>query len=117
LSAAAAFAVISGVRPLSCAVRVEAARTVLAGALLEARREAYRSASSVLVEAREGDGEVVVNPPGSARRLGDGVVLTRAPADQNVRFGASGFADNATLTISCDDSNASVVVNQRGVIR
>ncbi|MFN2427635.1 MAG: hypothetical protein ABR587_14435 [Candidatus Binatia bacterium] len=117
LSAVAAVAVVSGMRPLSCAVRVGAARTVLVGALLEARREAYAGGATVVVEASEGDNAVVVRPPGSARPLGDGILLSAVPADGNVQFRPTGFADNATLSIACDASTASVVVNQRGVIR
>jgi len=117
LASAAALAVISGARPLSCAIRVGAARTALVGALLEARRAAYASETSVIVETRAGSDEVVVNPPGSARRLGDGVLLTSVPSDGNVQFRATGLADNATVSIACDGSEASVVVNQRGVIR
>lgn len=117
LSSVAALTVVSGARPLSCAVRIGAARTVLAGALLEARREAYARDTAVSVEAHVGDGEVVVDPPGSARRLGDGVSLTAVPSDGNVQFRATGLADNATLSIACERSVASVVVNQRGVIR
>lgn len=117
LSSLAAFAVVSGMRPLSCAVRVAAARTVLTGALIEARREAYATETTVSVQARSGEAEVIVTPPGSARVLGDGVSLTSAPTDGNVQFRGSGLADNATLSIACDASTASVVVNQRGVIR
>lgn len=117
LTSLAAFAVVSGMRPLSCAVRIAAARTVLTGALLEARREAYATESTVSVEARSGNAEVIVTPPGSARPLGDGISLTSTPSDGNVRFRGSGLADNATLSIACDASTASVVVNQRGVIR
>ena len=117
LSSAAALAVISGVRPLSCAVRVGAARTALVGVLLEARRVAYASGINVSVETHPGGGEVVVRPPGSARRLGDGVSFTSVPSDEDVQFRATGLADNATLSIACEGSSASVVVNQRGVIR
>jgi hypothetical protein len=117
LSSIAALTVVAGARPLTCAVRIGAARTVLAGALLEARREAYARSTTVSVEARVGDGQVVVHPPGSAHRLGDGVSLTSVPSDGNVQFRATGLADNATLSIACGRSTASVVVNQRGVIR
>ena len=39
------------------------------------------------------------------------------PADGDVQFRGTGLADNATLSIACGTATASVVVNQRGVIR
>jgi hypothetical protein len=117
LSAAAALSVLGGLRPLSCAFRVEAARSTLIDALLEARRAAYELEVSTAVETHVGQGSVVVRPPGSTRSLGDGVTLTSAPSDGDVTFRPTGLADNATVAIACDASTASVVVNQRGVIR
>ena len=117
LWSATALLVLAGVRPLACALRVQAARTTLVGALLEARRAAYAGETSVWVETRTGSGDVVVRPPGIARSLGDGVTLTSGPSDGAVQFRATGLADNATVAIGCADSTASVVVNQRGVIR
>jgi hypothetical protein len=117
LSSLAAATAVSGARPLACAVRVGAARTALAGALLEARREAYASEQNVVVEARAEDSVVTIQPGARARPIGDGVRLAAVPADGNVQFRASGLADNATLVVACGDSTASVVVNQRGVIR
>lgn len=117
LSAAATGAVLSGLRPLACALRVEAARTAVIDTLLQARREAYAGETSVTVEARRGSGSVVLRPSGLERSLGPGVTLIAGPADGTVRFRSSGLADNATLTVACSGSTASVVVNQRGVIR
>jgi len=117
LSSLAALAVLGGLRPLSCALRVEAARTTLIDALLEARRAAYEGEDTVAVAARAGDRSVVVVPPGSRRPLGDDVTLTTGPADGDIQFRSTGLADNATLAIACGAATASVVVNQRGVIR
>lgn len=110
-------AVLAGLRPLSCAFRVEAARSTLIDAMLEARRYAYEAETNVSVETRAGGTAVVVRPPGTERRLGDGVTLSSVPADGDVQFRATGLADNATISITCSDSTASVIVNQRGVIR
>jgi hypothetical protein len=90
---------------------------VLSGALLEARQDAYASERNVTVEARAGGGAVTLQPGDRVRPLGEGVRIASAPADGNVQFRATGLADNATIAIACDDSTASVVVNQRGVIR
>ncbi len=117
LSSLAAAAAVSGARPLACAVRVEAARTALTGALLEARQEAYAREQNVLVEARAGESAVTIQPGSRTRPLGDGVRLASVPSDGNVQFRASGTADNATIVVACGESTASVVVNQRGVIR
>jgi hypothetical protein len=117
LSSLAAATAISGARPLACAVRVGAARTALAGALLEARQEAYASEQNVLVEARNGESMVTLQPSARVRPLGDGIRLTAVPSDGNVQFRATGLADNATIAVACGDSTATVVVNQRGVIR
>ena len=117
LSAAATATVLSGVGPLTCAVRVEAARTTVVDTLLEARRRAYESETSVSVDAHRGGEAVFIKPSGAKRSLGTGVLLMAAPSDGTVQFRASGLADNATLTLGCGSSSASVVVNQRGVIR
>jgi hypothetical protein len=117
LSSLAAATAVSGARPLACAVRVGAARTMLAGALLEARREAYAGEQNVVVEARAGESAVTVQPGARTRSLGEGVRLRSVPSDGNVQFRATGLADNATLVVECGESTASVVVNQRGVIR
>ena len=117
LCSAAALAAVSGVRPLVCAARVETARSALLDALLEARRRAYTEERSVAAEVKPGTGSVVLEPPGSTRSLGDDVTITSAPADGSVDFRATGLADNATVTVACAASTASVVVNQRGVVR
>lgn len=117
LASTAAMATLSGLAPLACSVKVEAARRTLAGAMLTARRAAYAGASEVVVEAAAGASEVVVRPPGRTLPLGNGVTLTSVPADGDVAFHASGLADNATVRVSCGQATASVVVNQRGVVR
>lgn len=117
LTATATLALLSGVRPLACAIEVEAARSTLTSALLEARRSAYLRADNTTVEAAVGSNQVRVMPAGSTRSLGQGVVLTSVPADGNVQFRANGLADNATLQLGCGRATASVVVNQRGGVR
>lgn len=117
LASALSGALLAGLRPLSCAVRVQAARNTLTGALLEARREAYAREGSVAVHAAAGDPALLLSWNGARRALGDGVTVLSGPADGSVQFRASGLADNATVTLGCSASTASVVVNQRGVIR
>jgi hypothetical protein len=117
LSSVAAAGILAGLKPLSCALRVQAGHTSLVSALLEARRAAYAKETSVVVETVAGHGDVVIRPPGAVRSLGDGVTISSAPSDRNVQFRATGLADNATLAIACSSSVATVVVNQRGVIR
>lgn len=132
VSALAASAVAFGGKPLLCAVRVEAARVAVITALLEARRTAYQFETNVAVETAPGASQLVLQPSGTVRPLGDGVLIASAPSDGNVLFRATGLADNATIALACaspsaaaespaDSSGgiaqASVVVNQRGVIR
>jgi len=110
-------AFLGGLKPLACAVRVQAARETLVDALLEARRRAYAQEATVSVRARAGDTFVTLGWNHGERTLGDGVALASAPSDGDVQFRASGLADNATLSLACSASTASVIVNQRGVIR
>lgn len=117
LASALSGALLAGLRPLACAVRVQAARSTLMGTLLEARREAYTREGNVAVHAAAGDPALLLSWNSASRALGDGVTVTSGPADGSVQFRASGLADNATVTIGCSASTASVVVNQRGVIR
>lgn len=129
LASALSLALLSGLRPLSCALRVQAARQVLADALLEARRRAYAGEVTTSVKAGAGDGFVRMSWSEAPRALGDGITLSSGPADGDVQFRASGLADNATLALACTAASAasassagpaasaSVVVNQRGVIR
>lgn len=117
LASALSVALLAGLHPLSCAVRVQAARSTLTSALLEARREAYTSEGNVAVHAAAGDTALLLSWNGARRAFGEGVAVTSGPADGSVQFRASGLADNATVTLGCSASTASVVVNQRGVIR
>lgn len=117
LVAVAASAMFSSVAPLGCALRVDAARSALVAALVEARRRAYALETDVDVEVAEGAGEVVVRPPGSARSLGERVRVVAGPGDGAIGFRATGLADNATVRVACGNSAAAVVVNQRGAIR
>ena len=116
LTAAAAVAIVDGLEPLVCAFRLEAARSTLVDVLLEARRFAYERDVNALVEAHVGDTSVRLDAA-TPQPLGEGVVITAAPSDGNVTFRSTGLADNATVAIACGEATASVVVNQRGVIR
>ena len=117
LAGIAAATALAGLKPLACAFEVEAARSSLVGALVEARRLAYATQSNVSLEAHAGDAEARLQPVGHLRGLARDVHFLSTPADGDVQFRASGLAENATLVIGCGDSTASVVVNQRGVIR
>ncbi len=117
LVAAAATSVLGGLRPLACAFEVEAARSMLIDAMLEARRLAYESESNVAVATVVGASSVRVQPSGKQRSLGERVRISAAPSDGDVAFRGTGLADNATVSIACGSSTASVIVNQRGVIR
>lgn len=117
LAAIAASTLLASLAPLGCALRVDAARSALVAALVEARRLAYALETDVDVEVAAGDADVVVRPPGTKRSLGERVRVVAAPADGAVGFRATGLADNATVRVACGASSASVVVNQRGVIR
>ncbi|HYB98574.1 MAG TPA: hypothetical protein VEC57_05505 [Candidatus Limnocylindrales bacterium] len=107
----------AGVRPLAASVAVEASRMAVLDALTEARRRAYERESNVQVELAAGSGSVVLQPGARKRRLADGVAITAAPADGTIEFRASGLADNATVTLAAGAATATVVVNQRGVVR
>lgn len=117
LASALSLALMAGLKPLACAVHVHAARETLTDALLEARRRAYATETTAVLKAKAGDGFVTTSWSGTPRPLGEGVTLASGPADGDVQFRASGLADNATLSLACSTSTASVVVNQRGVIR
>ena len=117
LVAAAAAALLGGLRPLACAFQIEAARSALVDAMLEARRLAYENESTVAIATAVGSNSVRVGPAGHARPLGDHTSITAGPSDGSVAFRGTGLADNATVSIACGSATASVVVNQRGVVR
>lgn len=117
LAASAIATVLAGLGPLSCAVKTEAARTVLRSTLLDARRAAYQGEANVVVDTPIGGSDITIRPPGSVRSLGQGVRVASGPADGSIQFRGSGLADNATVAVACGASTASVVVNQRGVVR
>ena len=54
---------------------------------------------------------------GGLRPLGDHTSITAGPSDGSVAFRGTGLADNGTVSIACGSATASVVVNQRGVVR
>lgn len=117
LGGLAAVAVLAGLRPLTDAARANAARAVLVEAMIEARRLAYRSEEPAAVSVPIGAVAVRILPSGRRFELGRGVTVVAAPSDEAVEFRASGLADNATVTVAAGRSTASVVVNQRGIVR
>ena len=117
----AAAVAVGGLRTLVRAATLEQARLRLTLALLEARRSAYTSGGTagVFIESdgrqliiRRGDGAVTtVSLPAE-------VAVVAAPLRASVRFYASGLADNATIELAtANGERATVVVNQRGMIR
>ena len=117
LAGAVAATAVSGLRGLDCGLRVEAARSSLVSFLAEARRTAYAGEVEAGLAVDQGRGGFLLEPSGRRRDLPGGVRVVAAPADGRVSFHASGLADNATIGLGCGASVASVVVNQRGVIR
>jgi Tfp pilus assembly protein FimT len=117
IAATAMLAAATGLGPLLEATRLEAARSVVVEALREARRTAYATGEPAAVAVAVGSGAVVVLPGARTRELGRGVTIASAPSDGRVDFFATGLADNATVVLTSGNATASVVVNQRGVIR
>jgi hypothetical protein len=117
VTSALSLSMLGGLRPLGCSFRVQAARESLKNVLLDARRRAYSREVTASVRTKPGDSVVTTSWSARALVLGDGVTLVSGPADGDVQFRAGGLADNATVTLACAASTASVVVNQRGVVR
>ena len=89
--------------------------------MLEARRLAYRSDTDAAVALVDAHTLELRSPDRDATsiRLPRGVSVVGAPSDGDVRFRASGLADNATLVLRSHRSvqEARIVVNQRGMVR
>jgi hypothetical protein len=108
---------------LARATAVESARVRALSALLAARRYAYAMEGTVEVTAHPGDGALTIHLPDATtvtETLPPGTVVTRAPANARARFYASCLGDNATFAVGSADgseSEESIVVNQRGLIR
>jgi hypothetical protein len=108
---------------LARATAVQAARVRVVTALLDARRRAYASESTVEVAGELGATSVTIRPADGIAEtvaLPAGTSITRFPASGHVRFFASGLADNGTVEVGSADETAAperVVVNQRGLVR
>ncbi len=123
ISAMVAAAALSGLNSLAANSHLNAARSTVVQALIDARLQAASRAETVelaigsrsLGPARAGGGAVL----SAEVRLPAGTYVARAPARGRVRFFATGLADNATVVVAASGSagEASVVVNQRGMIR
>lgn len=122
LAALTAGLAVAGLTALGRAGRLEGARILVALALLGAERAAYASGETVEAVVAEGSSEIVVRGPGSKLdrvALPGGVIVAGAPARSRIRFRASGLADNATVRLAEPGygAEATVVVNQRGLVR
>jgi len=108
---------VAGAAALADSLSVEAARRVVIDALLEARRRAYLQESLISVRTPVAASFVEIAPPPRHIDLPAGVAITKAPADAAVDFRASGLADNATVQLGRGSASATIVVNQRGMVR
>jgi prepilin-type N-terminal cleavage/methylation domain-containing protein len=121
VAAIATASVAAGAGALARRVELSASRRSLVSALLDARRQAYLSREAVEVAVHSGDRELRVRAGADEDviPLDHSVYVARAPSSGHVRFFGSGLADNATveLAVPGSEAHASVVVNQRGMIR
>lgn len=112
---------LSGIGAWQAQARLQSAQRQVTQALIRARLSAY---------TRAADARVVVTAPTALELQRDGrptqtislppdVVVASAPADNDVRFRASGLADNATLVLrnTATANEVKIIVNQRGVVR
>jgi len=112
----------SALRGLSRTTALETARLRTLTALLQARRRAYGREATCEVAAATGAVALTVrNPDGSTATVGlpPDTHVTHSVASGRVRFFASGLAENATIIVGTrdDTEQASVIVNQRGLVR
>jgi hypothetical protein len=113
----------SALSRLARATAVQSARVRVMNALLEARRLAYATESTVEVTGAIGDAAVVIRTTDGESRaavLPAGTAIMHFPASGHVRFFASGLADNATVTVGSAEGTAAeeqIIVNQRGLVR
>ena len=124
VAALATVVATSALSTLISAGRLESARLRLVEILLEARRAAVVSESTVEVRVEPGSGHVLVVRDATVtaeQTLPHDVLITSAPTAHAVRFYASGLADNATIGLATpgadDGTQAAVVINQRGMVR
>jgi type II secretory pathway pseudopilin PulG len=118
----AASAAGGALRGLSRTTELETARLRTLTTLLDARRRAYgeeatcevaaaTGASTLTLRASDGSVQNVALPPDTH--------VTHSVASGRVRFFATGLAENATIVVGTRDDaeQASVIVNQRGLVR
>ncbi len=108
---------IQGAGALADSLRVEAARSLVIDALLDGRRLAYLQETTVTVRAVVASSTLDIVPSGRHVELPDGVTIIDSPADAGVDFRATGLADNATVVLGKGKAAATIVVNQRGMVR
>jgi type II secretory pathway pseudopilin PulG len=109
-------------RGLARATAVQTARMHTMTALLHARRGAYAGETTCEVSAASGAAVLTVrNADGSTVSvpLPPETHVTRSLASGRVRFFGTGLAENATIVLGTrdDTQQATVVVNQRGLVR
>jgi len=112
----------SAITSLARATVVETARLRTLRTLLRARRAAYGAEGTAEVAVAAGaDALTLRNPDGSTLRieLPPDTHVAHAAASGRVRFFGTGLADNATIVLATldDAQQASVIVNQRGLLR
>lgn len=110
-------AAVAGAAALADSLRVETARRLVIDALLEGRRLAYLGETPVTVRVAVAASFVEIVPARRRVELPGGVVILDAPADAGIDFRASGLADNATVVLANQRDRATIVVNQRGMVR
>lgn len=107
--------------PLVASVRLGAAAQRLAATLRQARGRALERNVRIEVRldptqrtwrVREWGGIDV-----ESHQLPAGVTFVGVPASGQVRFGTTGTADNATITLAAGTAVRRVIVNQRGRVR
>lgn len=112
----------TALRSLDRAARLESARVSVALAALASRRRAYSDNRSVRLETRSGATVLTAHTqtgPPMTFPLPNGTHLASGPAHGAVSFRPTGYADNATIHVAVagSDRRASVVINQRGLVR
>jgi hypothetical protein len=112
----------SGIDRLARATAVESARLRTLAALLDARRRAYADEATVQVDIPLGGTTLTIRNPDAqavAIALPAGTLVEHSAASGKVRFYGTSLADNATITLadSSGSGRATIVVNQRGLIR
>ncbi|MEE8312111.1 MAG: prepilin-type N-terminal cleavage/methylation domain-containing protein [Candidatus Binatia bacterium] len=121
VSAIVATSVVAGARAAGDAARLESARLITALAALASRRAAYTTERVVRLEALPGTTTLTATVQDTdvrAFELPTGTYVAAATSGGRVRFHPGGHATNATITLAGSSTGtATVVINQRGLIR